>query len=198
MSSIIVFGGTFSPPHLGHQLMIRQVLQNYLADEVWLLPVGQHSFAKLAPYHLERLEMLEILRQDLAIVDATLSSKIKINSYELDRAEESQTYASLVAIAKQYPEHKFSFLIGSDNLANFDKWHHYQEMLSQFPFYVYPRADVEMAPLYQGMTALSQMPQSRVSSTRVRQALANGEDLTDLLSPAMIEYLEQHPYMYER
>lgn len=198
MSSIIVFGGTFSPPHLGHQLMIRQVLQNYLADEVWLLPVGQHSFAKLAPYHLERLEMLEILRQDLTRVDAALSSKIKINTYELGRAEESQTYASLVAIAKQYPEHKFSFLIGSDNLANFDKWHHYQEMLSQFPFYVYPRADAEMAPLYQGMTALSQMPQSRVSSTRVRQALANGEDLTDLLSPAMIEYLEQHPYMYER
>lgn len=195
---IIVFGGTFSPPHLGHQLMIEQVLRADLAEQVWLLPVGQHSFAKLAPYRAECFEMLELLRQDVARTQPELLDRLAVDTYELDRDEESQTYRTLSALAITHPQHQFSFLIGSDNLADFSKWHHYQELLQRFPVYVYPRLGFAMSPLEQGMIALEEVPQSQVSSTKVRQVLQSGEDLTNLLSPAMIEYLEQHPYMYEK
>jgi len=195
--NILVFGGTFSPPHLGHQLMVEQVLLAGLAQQLWLLPVGQHSFAKLAPYRQERLAMLELLRHDITQAHPALADKIKVNTYELDRDEESQTYRTLSALSAAHPEHHFGFLIGSDNLAAFDQWHHHQELLAQFPVLVYPRTGFPLQPLLPGMTVLTQLPQLQVSSTLVRQAIQQGAELQGLLSAAMIDFLQQHEYMYQ-
>lgn len=194
---ILVFGGSFNPPHLGHQMMVEQVLSRSLTDgkiidQVWLLPVGQHSFAKNFIAKQHRLAMLEILRQSLVAKNPDLENKISIERYELERDEESQTYATLQAFAKKHPEHQFSFLIGSDNLAKFHLWNDYEQMLQQFPFYVYPRQGFDFEPFYAGMTALIGFPQMAVSSTKVRLALEKGKDLTGLLDSSIIAYIKNN------
>jgi len=193
---IIVFGGTFNPPHLGHQLMIEQVLSKPIADlvfdQLWLLPVGQHSFAKQFVSNEHRLTMLELMRQAICQKNPILKDKILIEKYELERAEESQTFATLEALSKQYPQHQFSFLIGSDNLGKFHLWHDYQLMLSKYPFYVYPRIDFAFQPFYEGMIALQDFPQMQVSSTQVRTALLNKSSLDGLLNVKVIEYIKNN------
>ncbi len=193
---IIVFGGTFNPPHLGHQLMIEQVLSKSIAnlvfDQLWLLPVGQHSFAKQFVSNKHRLAMLELMKQAICQKHPVLQDKIFIEKYELERAEESQTFATLEALSKQYPQHQFSFLIGSDNLEKFHLWHDYQLMLSKYPFYVYPRIDFAFQPFYEGMIALKDFPQMQVSSTQVRTALLNKSSLDGLLNVKVIEYIKNN------
>lgn len=194
---ILVFGGSFNPPHLGHQMMAERVLSRSLTDgkiidQVWLLPVGQHSFAKNFIAKQHRLAMLEILRQSLVAKNPDLENKISIERYELERDEESQTYATLQALSKKHPEHQFSFLIGSDNLAKFHLWNDYEQMLQQFPFYVYPRQGFDFEPFYAGMTALIGFPQMAVSSTKIRLALEKGKDLTGLLDSSIIAYIKNN------
>jgi len=193
---IIVFGGTFNPPHLGHQLMIEQVLgksiANLVFDQLWLLPVGQHSFAKQFVSNEHRLAMLELIKQAIYEKNPVLQDKIFIEKYELERAEESQTFATLEALSKQYPQHQFSFLIGSDNLEKFHLWHDYQLMLSKYPFYVYPRIDFAFQPLYEGMIALDGFPKMQVSSTQVREAFTNKTSLDGLLNVKVIEYIKDN------
>jgi nicotinate-nucleotide adenylyltransferase len=193
---ILVFGGTFNPPHLGHQLMIEQSLTNTFTDvvfdQVWLLPVGKHSFAKNFVSNLHRLAMLELMISSISEKTVSLKNKIFIEKYELEHNEESQTFATLEALSKQYPEHQFSFLIGSDNLEKFHLWHNYEEMLKKYPFYVYPRASFAFSPMRQGMIALENFPQMAVSSTKVREALMNNTSLSDLLDDKVINYIKKN------
>lgn len=194
---ILVFGGTFNPPHLGHQLMVEQVLTKTLNDgvsfdQLWLLPVGQHSFAKQFVSNEHRLAMLELMTQTICQKNPVLKDKIFIEEYELERDEESQTFATLEALSKQYPEHQFSFLIGSDNLEKFYLWHNYELMLSRYPFYVYPRTDFALQPLYEGMIVLDGFPKMQVSSTQVREAFINKTSLNDLLNVKVIEYIKEN------
>jgi len=192
---VLVFGGTFNPPHLGHQLMIEQVLANSLpdgstVDQVWILPVGKHSFAKQFVDQKHRLAMLNLMIESLIAKNPSLAGKILVETYELERAQESQTFATLEALAKKNPDKNFSFLIGSDNLAKFNLWHHYELMLSKYPFYVYPRLGFPLQPLLGGMVALSDFPQMAVSSTKVRQALVKKSSLKGLLDDKVIAYIK--------
>lgn len=194
---IIVFGGTFSPPHLGHQLMAEQVLSatfdDVLAfDQLWFLPVGQHSFAKQFVDSKHRLAMLDLLKQSIYEKNPDLLGKIFTETYELESNEESQTFNTLEALAKKYPEHQFSFLIGSDNLEKFHLWHNYKLMLSKYPFYVYPRVNFPLEPIYEGMITLDGFPKMQVSSTQVREAFLNKTGLGNLLNAKVIKYIEEN------
>lgn len=190
---IIVFGGTFNPPHLGHQLMIEQVLSKTIAgqqfDQLWILPVGQHSFAKTFVSNQYRLEMINLMVEDIVSKYPDYKNKIRIEEYELERDEESQTFRTLEALSAKYPEHQFSFLIGSDNLEKFNLWNDYEAMLKKYQFYVYPRVGFDFTPFYQGMTALYGFPKMAVSSSKVRLALKNKSSLDGLLNAKVISYI---------
>lgn len=193
---ILVFGGTFNPPHLGHQLMIEQVLSRPVNgitfDQLWLLPVGRHSFAKSFVNNDHRLVMIQLMMKSLFEKNPSLESKVLIEKYEIERDEESQTFSTLEALSENYKEHEFSFLIGSDNLVNFHLWHNYQLMLKKYPFYVYPRTSFSFSMIYEGMYALSNFPQMEVSSTKVREAFMNNTSLNDLLDDKVINYIKEN------
>ena len=193
---ILVFGGTFNPPHLGHQLMIEQAMSNPLSDglvydQLWILPVGRHSFAKNFVSTKDRLAMLELMMDSILQKNPQLQGKIIIEKYELEHEQESQTFVTLEALAKQYPEHQFSFLIGSDNLAKFHLWHDHKLMLKKYIFYVYPRNSFAFSPFYEGMQALESFPAMEVSSSKVRAALANHSSLRELLDVKVINYIKE-------
>jgi len=176
--------------------MVDQVLSQPLprgvqVDQVWLLPVGQHSFAKKFVAKEHRLAMLDLLSQNLIKKKPELIGKILLERYEIDRDGESQTYTTLEALAVSHPEHHFSFLIGSDNLEKFHLWNNYKLMLQKYPFYVYPRQGFDFSPFYEGMTALADFPQAAVSSTQVRFALQAGENLEGLLDFSIIDYIKK-------
>ena len=62
---IALFGGAFDPPHLGHLQVIQQILQHNLADQIWVIPVGQHDFLKQMSPSKWRVVMLELLLAEL-------------------------------------------------------------------------------------------------------------------------------------
>jgi len=194
---VMVFGGSFNPPHLAHQQIVRAVLKANLADQVWYLPVGTHDFGKQVLSAKHRLAMLELILPQAGEVNY---GRVRIENCELKRAGVSHSADTLDYLAARYPQHQFSFLIGSDNLEKLHLWQdqrgrdfHY--LIDHYPVYVYPRANYAFEPFYQGLIALKDLPRVEISSTQVRQALETGvsdEVLKPFLAIEVINYLRDN------
>jgi len=188
---IVLFGGAFDPPHLGHISVVKNFLKLGLSDRLVFLPVFDHAFDKdmMGPQH--RLQMLE------AVKNAHFKDQpVYISDYEIDKEGMSITYETLQSLSQENPNNEYSFLIGSDNLSSFDKWHHSQEMLEQYKFFVYPRVNYSFDKIRDGMIPLRDMPEMAVSSTDVRTRLKNNEKIEELLSKEVINYIKENELYY--
>lgn len=180
---IALFGGAFDPPHLGHQQVAQALLTNNIVDEVWFVPVKHHPFSKpLRASDQQRIEMLQLM----------LEEKMRIETYELTSPEVSYAYYTLEALAQQYPQHTFSWVLGSDNLQAFHKWGFYEQLIEKFTVYVYPRTGSPFEPLYDNMVPLVTMPEVVASSTKVREHIKVGQPVTDLVTAEVAAYIADH------
>ncbi len=178
---IMLFGGSFDPPHMGHHKVAQHVVQSGICDELWFIPCRDHAFNKNMTPSTDRVAMLRLLS-----VPGT-----KIELYELEKTGKSYSYETLCYFRQTQPQNTFSWLIGADQLAVFHKWYKYQELLHDFQVYVYPRAGFATDSLQSGMTLLSDLPQIDASSTLVRQKMAAGESIADLVLPGVASYIHQ-------
>lgn len=194
--NITLFGGSFNPPTLGHEIVIDQIFKLKLIpdlDEIWLLPEYQHSFAKnqtlISARH--RLAMTEFLLRPASPSQG--GPGVKIETACLDQKLSGNTIDHINYLRSVYPQHRFSFLMGSDNLKAFDLWPKWQRLLKLMTFYIYPRRGFAFKPLYPNMIPLVHPRQkiTNISSTMVREKLKQGENCADLLPKAVAGYIKQ-------
>ncbi len=177
--NIMVFGGSFDPPHNGHTQIVQYVLSNKLCDEVWFVPCGSHPFDKKFSDAEHRVNMLKLVAL----------KQTKISSYEVEKEGKSFTFETLSHFSTSYPNHHFSFLMGSDQLPSFHKWNNYEQLAKTFKICVYPRKGYPFDPLYPNMTALTNAPVIPISSTDVRSLIKNHEDYSNFVSKEVLEYI---------
>ncbi|OGV90756.1 nicotinate (nicotinamide) nucleotide adenylyltransferase [Microgenomates group bacterium RIFCSPLOWO2_01_FULL_46_13] len=186
---IVLFGGSFNPPHLGHLLVIEQAFELIgKIDELWLLPAFKHTFQKeLAPAS-DRLAMAELLIAELA---DGVKKRTRLETIECDKRLSGETLETVNILYKMYPGKTFSFLMGSDQLPTFTKWGHYQELLKLLPFYVYPRSGSHNSITYPNMTLLQSPTQvvTNLSSTIIRERLQQHLSIAKLVPKAVANYI---------
>lgn len=180
--NIAVFGGAFDPPHNGHVTISRELLSQHIAEQVWLLPVKYHAFEKKLTADEHRLAMLNLI----------VEKSMCIELYEMEQESTNYTYKTLKALASKYPEHTFSFVIGSDNLALFHRWDDVEKLVEEFTFYVYPRAGFPITSLQKNMIPLSEVAEVDVSSTQVREIVSSGSSISELVPAAVEQYIHDH------
>lgn len=207
--NVALFGGTFDPPHLGHLFVADTLLLRQLADQVWFVPVKQHPFGKPASADQHRVAMLELMIKSFeATVKADtsmmlgphgslssaqrLSPQLRIDTFELEQAGPSYSYNTLKGLSQRYPEHTFSWVIGSDNLSSFHKWGSYQQLLKEFVVYVYPRQGSPMEPVYSGMIPLENVKEVEISSSEIRKLVKEKKDLAGLVVEGVETYISDH------
>jgi nicotinate-nucleotide adenylyltransferase len=190
--NILLFGGAFNPPHLGHSLVIEQAFELIPdIDELWILPTYNHTFNKELAPAADRLAMCQLMVTDLP---TPLKKKVSICTYEIDTKSPGSTYQTHQALVKKYPHHTFSFLAGSDQLPVFNKWVNYQALLKVLPFYIYPRGSHRHDITYPHMTLLESPTQviTNLSSTMVRARLKSKLSTHHLLLPSVADYITSH------
>lgn len=180
--NITLFGGAFDPPHNAHVRIAEELLSQKIADEVWFLPVGFHAFQKEMQSEEDRQEMLTKI----------IKPRMKLEKFELLQGSTSYTYRTLKSLSERYPEHTFSFVIGSDNLAKFIQWDEYEKLVEEFTFYVYPRKGYSLSPLQKNMKVLEGVQQVDVSSTEVRDKVKAGESISNLVPDGIEKYIQEH------
>ncbi|MEZ4743606.1 MAG: nicotinate (nicotinamide) nucleotide adenylyltransferase [Bdellovibrionota bacterium] len=129
---IIVFGGTFDPPHQGHIECVELVLENFPNAKVWIIPsaspaFARHSKEKTPHYSYEdRLQLCRLAFQDNTNLP---KNKIIISDIENSAIERNYTINTLKKISDLNPSAKIFFLIGQDQLESFSKWYKPKEIL---------------------------------------------------------------------
>lgn len=112
---IVIYGGSFNPPHIGHAIAIEAVLRNFKCDEIWIMPSSERKDKHIGTAGLHRIKMLNILIKEF-FPAGHASQIIKISKLELDRPALTTTYDTKIELEKLYPKNKFYFLIGSELL----------------------------------------------------------------------------------
>jgi nicotinate-nucleotide adenylyltransferase len=175
---VAIFGGSFNPPHVAHQMAALYVLETAPVDELWLVPAVRHAFGKaLAPFD-DRMAMC-------ARAAAALGPRVRVSAIERELGDESRTLRTIRRLQQDHPGHRFSLVIGADLLGEVPSWLGGAELQRTVPFIVVGRG---------GFPATAEAPVAlpAVSSRQVRSALAAGQDVSALVPRAVLDYISAH------
>ena len=195
MKRIGIFGGSFSPPHLGHLAAAGHFLADLGLDRLLIVPSA-------IPPHKESLD-LPSGEHRLALCERAFSAlpRTLVSDIEIRRAGKSYTYLTLRELSD--PNFELYFLCGADMLLSLDTWMCPDVLFSLAIFVALSRSDdpIEYVKMLQKRDALARNFGARIiilradplplSSSEIRAALAEGRDVSQMLSPSVIDYIKQ-------
>ena len=173
-----LLGGTFNPLHNGHLTIAQSVLDQHLADEVWML------ITPCNPWKTGQDLLDDRIRYDMVASAVKDIPGIQASDFEFSLPKPSYTANTLRSISASYPDREFILTIGADNWVKFDAWREYDFILRNYSIIVYPRQDCAPSTLPAGVTLLN-CPLVNISSTRIRQLVHQGQPI-DKFVPASV------------
>ena len=206
-----VLGGTFDPIHRGHLDVAEAARQALGLDTVLLLPsrVPPHRVAapRASGYHRFAMTALAVADHDA----------LQISDMELRSPDPSYTSTTLeqLALGGHAPSELF-FIAGGDAFAEIASWHDYPAILDRSHFIVVSRPGFpsgqltdRLPPLAPRMRTPSILPSGMqadgattiwlveatthdVSSSEIRDALADGRTIDDDVPPTVAAYIRRH------
>lgn len=219
-SSIILFGGSFNPPHRAHFCIAHAALTAFAPAQMQIIPSGQPwQKPHVAPAE-HRVAMLQLAVND----DQThwrnqhnATYPIHVNTLEIERDTPSYTIDTLRALRESLPKARLIWLLGSDQLANFHTWRDWRNILNHTHIAVAQRAgheltadqlsDTTLRDYYQahhcsvtsnlwreqtvGLFIEFPAPAIAVSSTQIRNAIKNALPTPDLVKSVQ-NYIIKH------
>ena len=187
MSSIGIFGGSFNPIHKGHVALARQLLRRAQLDEGWFLVSPQNPLKPQSSL-LDDNMRLEMAR--LALKD---EPHLVASDYEFHLPRPSYTWNTLQHLSKDYPQHRFTLIIGADNWQLFSRWRNSRDILANYSVVIYPRDGypVDETTLPPNVR-LVKTRLYNMSSTLVRQLLAEGKSVRRYLPPKVIDFIKEN------
>ncbi|MGO8970156.1 MAG: nicotinate (nicotinamide) nucleotide adenylyltransferase [Myxococcaceae bacterium] len=173
---VALIGGSFNPPHVGHLLAAHFVRATEPVDAVWLVPANQHPYGKhLVPFE-HRRRMCELLCADTP-------GWLGVSEVEQQLGGGGRTVDTLRQLSASYPGHRWTLVLGSDLFADFPNWKEPDTIRSLARLLVLNRAghpcEAAVGPAM-----------AHVSSSEVREALAEGRDVSHLVPRPVLAYAQ--------
>ena len=198
---IAFLGGAFDPPHLGHEMLARKVLDLNLSDWVLWVPswAPPHKCSgRMIPYE-HRMNMARIAA---AGIKCTSVSDIEARK----KFDPSYSYKVLAALAEENPHAELQLLIGQDSLEQLHSWYQARDLVRKYQIITLPRrADsASDAELYLPddfwsneerkilQKSLISGEYIEISSTELRKKLVNREKVQHIINPNVLEYIEEY------
>ncbi len=127
---VLLYGGTFDPPHNGHLNNLRAAAARVRPDKVVVMPAGLSPFKQRtsAPGAL-RLEMCSCFQ---ALEEQGTVPQLEVSGWEIAQAaagNRNYTVLTVEKLAREYPGAQLYLAIGSDMLLSFDGWYRWQDIL---------------------------------------------------------------------
>lgn len=183
ITRVALLGGSFDPPHVCHLLISSYVLQVAEVDQVWWLPCASHAFGKRSAPFGDRIALCELAtrhREDILVCD--VEARLSPPSYTIDTVD---------ALRRQHPNHTFDWIAGSDLMGELPRWHRFEELLSSLRFVVVRRGEIWEPPPAGCRVEVLPLRFPDVSSTQVREAIAEGRDVGGLVDRAVLEVIRE-------
>lgn len=182
---IAVYTGTFNPLHIGHQAIMERLTDSGAFDMVYLVVSAQSPFKGAEHVKSARSRY----RKAVAALRRHPGIMARADDIELRMEPPSYTIRTLDALREREPGNSFTLVMGADNLAGISGWRDYKRILSEYGVVVYPRRGYDTEQIAARLHAenpgyrisLLDAPMVDISSTRIREAVARGEDMSEYL-----------------
>ena len=137
MKTVALYGGSFDPPHIGHEAIIEALGKLNFIDDIIIMPTFLNPFKEsfTAPPAL-RLEWLQKNFSDY--------KNVKVSSFEIDKKRKVPAIESVKMLRNKYD--KIYLVIGADNLKSLENWYKYNELKELVTFIVATRKNSSSVP----------------------------------------------------
>lgn len=193
MTKTGILGGTFDPIHRGHIECALKVKEEFGLDRVIILPSGNppHKFAKPVTAGATRLKLAEIAVRGL--------DGITVSDVEVRRNGYTYAADSLAELKEKDPAAGFFYILGEDTASGIAGWKDVGKLKDYCGFILVRRDTGSGGSFEKALEALksigadtlvSNVSVRQVSSTKIREALANGiMPDPELMDPEVSKYI---------
>jgi nicotinate-nucleotide adenylyltransferase len=196
--AVVLFGGTFDPIHLGHTAVAAYAGKHIGAEKVILVP------AKRSPLKISSLQAGDEDRLKMIALAIAGEKNFEVSDYELKKPAMSYTIETVKHFQSEYGGQTIIYwLMGADGIEELAHWYKIDELIDICNPAVMHRGGCE-APDFEGLEAVIgasrveklrrnviKTPLIEVSSTEIRNRLAAGLGVGDMLHPAVEEYIRK-------
>lgn len=121
---IAFYGGSFDPPHLGHQTIAEALIDQFELDEFVFIPAfhAPHKKRRQPTPAYDRYAMLCLATQS----DANMS----VSRIEIEAPERPFSYETLGRLNEMLPRAEIYFVMGADSWSEITTWREWKEVLS--------------------------------------------------------------------
>ena len=192
MEKIGIFGGSFDPIHYGHLVLAEYAKNAWALDRVILVPVGRQPLKENGTLASgpDRLAMVR-----LAIKG---NAAFSVDDRELKRPGLSSTVDTMTALHAAHPQAELFFITGADEALSLGRWMRSEELsrLCRVIAATRPGFDLrgleQLPPYWQGRVLPIEIPQLEISSSDLRQRVADGKSIRYLLPDGVASYIRSH------
>lgn len=191
-----IYGGTFSPPHIGHYRALEAFLKQERLDRVYVIPtcLPPHKQPSGDASPEDRLAMCRLAFGDLPVT---------VSDMEIKRGGKSYTVLTLEELKRE--DNTLILLCGTDMFLTLDRWYQ-AERIMQLSEIVYVQRETGEAAQATSEQLQNQADFLRqtfrattrplvcdavmISSSELREALQSGQDTSRFLSPEVRRYID--------
>ncbi|MDC8758903.1 nicotinate-nucleotide adenylyltransferase [Janthinobacterium fluminis] len=207
---VALLGGSYDPVHKGHVALGSYFAAQLQVDQLRVIPAG-------APWQKEAVTASPEQRAEMVrLAFAGLTVPVVVDCQEIERAAPTYSIDTLRQLRAEFgPQASLVFLMGADQLRRLDTWRDWQQLFDFAHFCVAARAGFALdgpgmpqavADAFarrlgtlehirntpHGLTYLAQDFAVDISATQIRAALQRGATANSLISPLVLDYIEQH------
>ena len=193
MNRIGILGGTFNPIHCGHIMLASEIQKRENFDEILVIPtqVPPHKTSPFLASFEDRATMCRIATAQYPFM--------KVSEIEKNRIDKCYSYYTVEEILREEKCAEITFVMGSDMFLSFHTWHRYKELLEMMRIATSARTpgDREKLIAYKeemlggADVKIYDLPIIEISSTRLRDMIASGEDTSRYIPTEVKKYIDE-------
>ncbi len=196
MTRIGIYGGTFSPPHNGHLSAARAFMEQMWLDILYVIPDANPPHKEMEEY-ISPADRFEMCRLAFGGMEG-----VYVSDMEIVRGGRSYTVDTLRELSGE--DRRLFLLLGTDMVLTLDEWRNPEEIFKlSYPVYIRREKDPSLDGLlvkkiadynqkYGKIVRKIVTEPFEVSSSEIRKKIHNGENVGDLIPPAVEHYIKEH------
>ena len=186
--NIGLFFGSFNPIHIGHLIIVNSILNEAVVEKVWLVVSPLNPF-KTGTFLLPEADRLELANGSVAHDPRIVASDVE---FKLPRP--SFTYVTLDHLRRNFSQHKFSIIMGSDSFQDLPKWKNFGEIIDNHEIIIYRRPSFEVENKINARVHILDAPLLEISSTEIRELVDKGKSIRYLVPDSVREIIEERDF----
>lgn len=189
-----ILGGSFDPVHNAHIKLAQYAYDELQLEKVIFIPAYIQPFKldKEVTDEYHRLNMLKLALQDYPYFE--------VSDIEIQMKGKSYTARTLEVLKKDFEN--MVFILGADSYLALGKWNH-PEIIFQNAEIACAHRDgstpallhdkcAEYEAKYNGITHFLSMPDTDISSTDIREALKDNENVEKVIPYKVLSYIKEN------